>query len=115
MGKQLLCAAGLLALAACAQDKSALSSRDTILATGSSTVFPFTKAVAEQFHQKNPKLRMPTVKSTGTGPGITEFCAGTGAEYPDIVDASRRMRPDELARCNTNGVGGVTELQIGTD
>ncbi len=116
MRKQLLSAAGLLILlAACNQTTTAVAERSHILASGSSTVYPFTRAVAERFHDSNPQLAAPVVESTGTGVGIGLFCAGTGGNHPDIVDASRRMRPSELQQCRANGINNITELQIGSD
>ncbi|MBA3897997.1 MAG: substrate-binding domain-containing protein [Sphingomonadaceae bacterium] len=106
----------LLAIAACgnpASDSSA--ARDHILATGSSTVYPFTTAVSEQFAAKNAQFKAPTVESTGTGPGIKQFCSGVGARFPDIADASRRMKRSEYDTCAANGVKDVVEIQIGID
>ena len=116
MTKRLWGVAGLLILAtACTQREAEVGERKHILIAGSSTVFPFTEAVAKQFHAKNGQLPMPVVQSTGTGPGIAAFCGGVGAPYPDIVDASRRMRGSELKACAAHGVTGVSELQIGID
>lgn len=101
-------------LVACSQT-SQVEERSHILAAGSSTVFPFTKAVADRFHAANGQFAAPIVQATGTGAGFTAFCAGVGGNNPDIVDASRRIHPDELAQCNAHGVTGITELQIGMD
>jgi phosphate transport system substrate-binding protein len=111
----------LLALAACGQGGGggdaggSTASRDHILATGSSTVYPFTTAVAEQFVAKNPGMRSPTVESTGTGAGMKQFCSGVGARFPDIVDASRRMKKSEYEDCQKNGVKEIVEIQVGID
>jgi phosphate transport system substrate-binding protein len=102
-------AALTLGLAAGAQDV-----RDQIRITGSSTVFPFATAVAEQFRAKTG-FRAPIVESTGTGGGIKQFCAGVGAEHPDIADASRRMKASEFADCQANGVTEIVEVPIGYD
>lgn len=82
---------------------------------GSSTVYPFTTAVVEQFKRHNPAAPAPIVEATGTGGGIKLFCDGTGRNHPDMVNASRRMTARELAECRANGVGDVVELQIGLD
>jgi phosphate transport system substrate-binding protein len=82
---------------------------------GSSTVYPFTTAVAEQYARANPSFGPPTVESTGTGGGMKLFCAGVGMQHPDIVNASRRMKPSEFEDCTKNGVKEVVELQIGID
>ena len=76
----------VLALAACAD------SRTQIRIVGPSTVFPFTTAVAENFNRNNPQYLAPIVESTGTGGGIKLFCAGLGSRFPDVVNASRRMK-----------------------
>lgn len=102
-------------LAACGGTPAQVEARSHILAAGSSTVYPFTKAVADRFHAANGQFPAPIVESTGTGPGFTAFCAGVGGRNPDIVSASRRIRPDELAVCRAHGVNNVTELQIGID
>jgi phosphate transport system substrate-binding protein len=89
--------------------------RDQVRIVGSSTVFPFTTAVAENFRRVNPNFRPPIVESTGTGGGIKLFCSGVGARYPDIANASRRIKAGEVADCNRNGVKQIIELQIGID
>lgn len=90
-------------------------SRAQIRAVGSSTVYPFATAVAEQFVNKNPKFKSPIVESTGTGAGFKLFCAGVGAAHPDIENASRRIKKSEFDACRKNGVSSIVELQIGLD
>ena len=89
--------------------------RDSIRAVGSSTVFPFAKAVAESLTRSNPNLGSPIIESTGTGSGMNLFCAGVGAETPDMVNASRPMKASEFASCQANGVTDIIELQVGLD
>jgi phosphate transport system substrate-binding protein len=89
--------------------------REQIRIVGSSTVFPFTTAVAENFGRANPQFRPPIVESTGTGGGIKLFCAGVGARHPDIVNASRRIKASEMRDCAKNGVRQVIEIQVGID
>ncbi|MFQ3595902.1 MAG: substrate-binding domain-containing protein, partial [Sphingomonadaceae bacterium] len=89
--------------------------RDRIRIVGSSTVFPFTTAVAENFRRVYPNLKPPIVESTGTGGGIKLFCGGVGARHPDIVNASRRIKPSEIAACNRAGVNEIVEVKIGID
>lgn len=89
--------------------------RTQIRVVGSSTVYPFTTAVAERFARANPKYGVPIVESTGTGGGMKLFCAGVGAQYPDITNASRRMKASEAKLCAQNGVTQVTEVQVGMD
>ncbi|MDO7840985.1 PstS family phosphate ABC transporter substrate-binding protein [Sphingomonas immobilis] len=90
-------------------------SRDQIKVVGSSTVFPFTTIVAEQFVAKNPGAKAPVIESTGTGAGMKLFCAGVGAAHPDIEDASRRMKASEYATCLKNGVKDIIEVPVGLD
>ena len=91
----------------------AYAARDTIRIVGSSTVYPFTTAVAENFGKKTGAAT-PVVESTGTGGGIKLFCAGAGEDTPDAVNASRPIKDTELEMCKSNGVT-VTELKIGYD
>lgn len=91
----------------------AAHARDTIQIVGSSTVFPFSTAVAEQFGQKTT-FNTPVVESTGSGGGMKLFCEGTGANTPDITNASRRIKDKEFTKCVENGVTPV-EVKIGFD
>ena len=102
-----------LALAAASLSAQALA-RDTINIVGSSTVFPFSTAVAENFGRSG-KFKTPKVESTGTGGGIKLFCAGTGVDHPDIANASRAMKASEFEACEHNGVKGITQVRIGFD
>lgn len=92
----------------------AQQARDQIRIVGSSTVFPFTTAVAEQF-QRTSSFKAPIVESTGTGGGMRLFCAGVGVQHPDITNASRRMTKGEFESCKTNGVTDIVEVKIGYD
>lgn len=89
--------------------------RRNIRIVGSSTVYPFTKAVAERFARANPGIPAPIVESTGTGAGAKLFCAGVGAGHPDILNASRRIKLSEFRQCGANGVSQITEIQVGLD
>src|SRR3954447_23933662 len=89
-------------------------SSSDIRIVGSSTVYPFTTAVAEDFMRSNPGLRV-TVESTGTGAGMKLFCAGVGSQYPDIEDASRQIKKSEYDACVQNGVKTVIEVPVGID
>ncbi|MEQ8406010.1 MAG: substrate-binding domain-containing protein [Oceanicaulis sp.] len=81
---------------------------------GSSTVFPFTTAVAENFGAKT-EYPTPVVEATGTGGGMNLFCAGVGLSYPDLTGASRPIKASEYQLCQDNGVTAVTEIPIGFD
>ena len=80
---------------------------------GSSTVFPYTQAVAEEFSRSGGAA--PTVEATGTGGGMKIFCSGIGVQFPDITGASRAMKKSEKALCDKNGVSDVSEVLIGYD
>ena len=88
--------------------------RDQIKIVGSSTVFPFSTAVAESFGKStgNPT---PVVESTGSGGGLKLFCQGVGTDTPDITNASRRMKAKEWKLCNENGVTDIVESVVGFD
>lgn len=109
-----LCAA-VFALAACGGGGGEGASRQQIRIVGSSTVYPFTTAVAERFAQSNAQFAAPIVESTGTGAGLNLFCAGIGAQHPDVTNASRRIKASELEACNRNGVAQVVEVPVGID
>jgi phosphate transport system substrate-binding protein len=89
------------------------AARDQIRIVGSSTVFPFSTAVAEQYG-KSTSFKTPVVESTGTGGGMKLFCAGVGTEHPDITNASRRIKESEFKTCTENGIT-ITEVKIGFD
>lgn len=93
--------------------------RDTILITGSSTVNPFTAAVARQFAETGMMAKVggqpPKIASTGTVRGYNLFCQGGGTRYPDIQNASRRMNSLEFSLCVRNGVNEIMEIPIGYD
>ena len=91
-----------------------LSARDQIKIVGSSTVYPFSSSVAEEFGATT-KSPTPVVESTGTGGGMKLFCAGAGIDTPDITNASRRIKDKELQMCQENGVTDITEALIGFD
>jgi phosphate transport system substrate-binding protein len=76
---------------------------------GSSTVFPISEAVAEEFQKANPSVRV-TVGISGTGGGFQKFCRGE----TDISDASRPIRPAEIETCAKAGIEYI-ELPIAYD
>ncbi len=108
-------AVSALALSACGGSGGAGSgARDYVTAVGSSTVYPFATAVAEQY-AKTSGAKSPVIESTGTGAGMKLFCAGVGAQHPDVEDASRRMKKSEYELCQKNGVTDIVEIQVGID
>jgi phosphate transport system substrate-binding protein len=109
-------AAGLLAfgVAACGDDdggggggRSSLSGKVAI--DGSSTVFPFAQAAAEQFQRDNSNVEI-TVGESGTGGGFEKFCAGETA----ITTASRPIEEDEVAACKKKGIN-YAEIHVAED
>jgi phosphate transport system substrate-binding protein len=106
--------AGILALTlACgdggeqASDSSTLSGPVEI--DGSSTVYPISEAVAEEFQIANPETRV-AVGVSGTGGGFKRFCAGE----TDVSNASRPIDAEEAATCEQNGVR-FTEIRVAWD
>ena len=87
--------------------------REQINIVGSSTVFPFSTAVAERFG-KSTEFKTPVVESTGSGGGMKLFCAGIGENTPDITNSSRRIKESEANNCSDNGVTPI-EAKIGFD
>ncbi|MBA3563188.1 MAG: PstS family phosphate ABC transporter substrate-binding protein [Gammaproteobacteria bacterium] len=92
----------------------AQGARDNINIVGSSTVYPFTTVVAEQFGRTTP-FKTPKVESTGTGGGFKLFCGGVGVRHPDIANASRAIKDSEVGQCRENGIEGIVEVKIGYD
>ena len=88
--------------------------RDQIRIVGSSTVYPFSSYVAEEFGATtgNPT---PVVESTGSGGGMKLFCAGNGLDTPDFTNASRPMKTSEWELCQQNGVKNIIGVVIGFD
>lgn len=103
----------MLATAMVALSVSVAEARDAIKVVGSSTVYPFTTIVAENF-SRNEGFKAPVVESTGTGGGFKLFCAGVGTQYPDFNNASRAIKKGEVELCKKNGVT-VTEIKVGYD
>jgi phosphate transport system substrate-binding protein len=91
---------------------SAAALTGTVTIDGSSTVYPITEAVSEEFQKVNPGVRAPASLS-GTGGGFKKFCLGE----TDINDASRPIKAEDAGEgvaCKTNGVEYV-ELQVAID
>ena len=124
--KSLLLSTAILA-AACGQssdlssidttDQTAVTAADAnqkIKIVGSSTVSPFSTAVAEQFGASS-SFPTPIVESTGTGGGFKAFCQGIGPDAPSISNASRPIKPSEKELCANAGVTDIVEVKIGFD
>jgi phosphate transport system substrate-binding protein len=95
-------------------DAQAGEGRDNVSIVGSSTVYAFSAAVAEQLGRVG-KFKTPNVESTGTGGGFKLFCSGVGAQFPDIANASRAIKKSEVDECKRNGVTDIAEVKIGFD
>ena len=102
----------VVAGAACNREQAAQSGQATsqvITADGSSTVFPVTEAVAEEYQRANRGMRV-TVGSSGTGGGFEKFCRNE----TDISNASRPMKATEIEACAKAGIEYI-ELPIAYD
>ena len=104
----------LLAVSALALFAGPALARDQIRIVGSSTVYPFTTTVAENFG-KTSGMKTPVVESTGTGGGMKLFCSGVGEDTPDMTNASRRIKKSEFEDCAKNGVTEIVEIKVGFD
>ena len=113
MKKTLLATTAALVLALSASAASA-QSRDQIRVVGSSTVFPYSTLIAENYAAITGSPA-PVVESTGTGGGMQIFCEGVGIDKADATGASRAMTQSEYDLCVQNGVTEVSELQLGYD
>ena len=82
---------------------------ETVTIDGSSTVFPITEAVAEEFRAVAPEVRV-VVGVSGTGGGFQKFCAGE----TDISNASRRIKESEQTACAEAGIEYL-ELTVALD
>lgn len=115
MTRTLLALPLVVLVAACGSNGGgSAGSANDIRIVGSSTVYPFTKAVAEDFMRANPGVNV-TVESTGTGAGMKLFCAGVGSQHPDVEDASREIKKSEYDTCVRNGVKTIIEVPVGID
>jgi phosphate transport system substrate-binding protein len=105
--------ASALLVAACGgrQEQSGESGGGTqlIRVDGSSTVFPITEAVAEEFQKKHTNVRV-TVGISGTGGGFQKFCRGE----TDVSDASRPIKPVEVEACRKQGIEFI-EIPVAYD
>ena len=90
-----------------------VTSRDQINVVGSSTVYPFSTVVAENFGNKTG-IKVPKIESTGSGGRMKLFCKGLGTGHPDITNASRRIKKNEFNQCKENGID-VVEIKVGYD
>jgi phosphate transport system substrate-binding protein len=99
----------VLALAACACAKTGSGLSGTITADGSSTVYPLTAAVTENFVKTHPDVKV-TVGISGTTGGFTKFCRGE----IDVQNASRPISTEEAAECERHGTSFI-EIPVAYD
>lgn len=102
------------AIAIAAVSATAAMARDQVRVVGSSTVFPYAQAAAENFANATG-MAAPVVESTGTGGGFKVFCEGVGENFADVTGASRAIKKSEYELCTTNGVTDITEVLMGYD
>ena len=115
MKKLALLTSACAVLAACGRNSGGGGgSAAQMRVVGSSTVYPFTTVVAEEFQRANPGSSV-IVESTGTGAGIKLFCGGVGGKFPDMVNASRQMKKSEYDACVAAGAKEIIEVPIGID
>ncbi|ALM08301.1 protein sphX [Sediminicola sp. YIK13] len=112
--KKLVCLVSLaLVLAACGEKKEkndgTASLSGTIKVDGSSTVFPITEAVAEEFRSEQPDVKV-TIGVSGTGGGFNKFSRGE----TNISNASRPIKDQEKAICEENNINYI-ELEVAYD
>ncbi|WP_375254912.1 substrate-binding domain-containing protein [Yoonia sp.] len=88
--------------------------RESVQIAGSSTVLPYASIVAELFGE-NFDFPTPVVESGGSSAGLKRFCEGVGVNTIDIANASRAIRPKEVAVCAEAGVTDIIEVRIGYD
>lgn len=100
---------GLLFAAASTAFAAGTPLEGSVKIDGSSTVFPITEAIAEEFQKANPKVRV-TAGVSGTGGGYKKFVAGE----TDINDASRAVKPEELTTAAANKIE-MMELPVAFD
>lgn len=98
-----------LSLAACSKGKEEKGLTGTVKADGSSTVGPITQAIAEEFNRENRNVNI-TVGISGTGGGFKKFTAGE----TDLSNASRKIKPEEVAKAKSNGID-IVELEVAYD
>ncbi|HEX7071447.1 MAG TPA: PstS family phosphate ABC transporter substrate-binding protein [Rhodothermales bacterium] len=101
----------LTMLAACGGERRTTDSEltGTVVIDGSSTLYPITEAVGEEFFLQHPGVRVP-IGVSGTGGGFSKFLRGE----IDINDASRPIKPSEVTQAEENGIEFI-ELPVAYD
>jgi len=109
--KRIACCMPLLAflISSCGSSGNGNQVSGNIQVDGSSTVYPITEAVAEEFRSEAPEVRV-TVGVSGTGGGFKKFCKGE----TDISDASRTIQEGEIQKCKKKGIDYI-QLKVAFD
>jgi len=107
-------AAGLALAARMAGTASPAMAREEIRIVGSTAVLPFSAMVIEHF-VRSTGAPSPVLEGTGSGGGFKLFCAGIGADHPDITGATRPMKESEYQTCQENGGDDITVIELGFD
>ncbi|MCS6991730.1 MAG: PstS family phosphate ABC transporter substrate-binding protein [Chitinophagales bacterium] len=107
LGKVGLCAVAFVMVQCGSSERQ--SSVTTLRIDGSSTVYPITEAVAEEFQKQHPDVRI-TIGVSGTGGGFKKFCNGE----VHITNASRPIAPGEVSNCSGRGLHFI-ELPVAYD
>ena len=108
-GLALFAAVLIAAFAACSDPAPDTGLGGTIQIDGSSTVFPVTQAVAEEFRKEQPNVQV-NVAVSGTGGGFKRFTVGE----TDVSNASRPIRDSEAEAAASNGIEFI-EMRVGAD
>lgn len=108
--REWLAGAALCALMALSGPARAEGDPNTVLVDGSSTVYPITEAVGEEFQKRYRGTYRVTVGISGTGGGFKKFCRGE----TDVNGASRPIRDSEREACAASGIRYI-ELPVAMD
>jgi len=113
--KSLLLITGITIVSSCGGKKDESSNSENSVSTGtisidgSSTVYPITEAIAEEFRNEAPQVKV-TVGLSGTGGGFKKFSRGE----TDINNASRSIKSEESEACKANNIDYL-ELSVAYD
>lgn len=113
-GWKLVAAATVVATVALSVPAVKSQGRTTIKIDGSSTVYPLTEAVAEEFQIEKGGATQVTVGISGTGGGFKKFCSSDASVRTDISNASRPIKEEEIEACKAAGVEYI-ELPVAYD
>jgi phosphate transport system substrate-binding protein len=91
---------------------SAAQTREHIRIISTQAQHSLTRTIGESFAGAH-RYPHPVIESSGPGTAAQRFCAGVGDHHPDVIAMPRSLTARELARCDENAVGRVTEIKIG--